>query len=219
MASISTQQQPHPRPPPPHPLAAPQQDPHPESTTPLNSKTSDELLGAPFDGTAILNRIEATKSPTPAQQLIPHRPAPPRPSRTSPDAAAAMPPPTTQPPSLRQSASFSSGGEPLSEKVPFTRTESAKRFSDEAKEPKMSSVLRKKSGFSGFMNSLVGSPKKPLISAPENPVHVTHVGYDSSTGQFTVRITNSSLLPKPLLPPLPPSPPLLFSFTPHPFPF
>ena len=52
----------------------------------------------------------------------------------------------------------------------------------------MPGMLRKKSGFSGFMNSLVGSPKKPLISAPENPVHVTHVGYDSTTGQFTVRL-------------------------------
>jgi p21-activated kinase 1 len=48
-------------------------------------------------------------------------------------------------------------------------------------------VVRKKSGFSGFVNSLVGSQKKPMISAPENPIHVTHVGYDSSTGQFTVR--------------------------------
>jgi hypothetical protein len=36
------------------------------------------------------------------------------------------------------------------------------------------------------MSGLVGSPKKPLISAPENPVHVTHVGYDSATGTFTV---------------------------------
>jgi p21-activated kinase 1 len=36
------------------------------------------------------------------------------------------------------------------------------------------------------MTSLVSSPKKPTISAPENPVHVTHVGYDSNTGQFTV---------------------------------
>lgn len=63
----------------------------------------------------------------------------------------------------------------------------SKRFSDETKEPRMASVLRKKSGFSGFMTSLVGSPKKPTISAPENPVHVTHVGYDSATGQFTVR--------------------------------
>lgn len=71
-------------------------------------------------------------------------------------------------------------------KVSENQLNGPKRFSDEAKEPKMPSVLRKKSGFTGFMTSLVGSPKKPTISAPENPVHVTHVGYDSSTGQFTV---------------------------------
>jgi p21-activated kinase 1 len=63
-----------------------------------------------------------------------------------------------------------------------------KRYSDDGRDFKPS-VLRKKSGFSGFMNSLVGSPKKPVISAPENPVHVTHVGYDSSTGQFTVSLS------------------------------
>ena len=63
----------------------------------------------------------------------------------------------------------------------------SKRYSDEGKDGRMPGVLRKKSGFSGFMTSLVGSPKKPFISAPENPVHVTHVGYDSATGQFTVR--------------------------------
>ncbi|CAK7567799.1 MAG: signal transducing kinase of the PAK [Sporothrix epigloea] len=61
----------------------------------------------------------------------------------------------------------------------------AKRYSDDNKEFRAPGMLRKKSGFSGFMTSLVGSPKKPLISAPENPVHVTHVGYDSNTGQFT----------------------------------
>lgn len=65
----------------------------------------------------------------------------------------------------------------------------AKRYSDDNKEFRAPGMLRKKSGFSGFMTSLVGSPKKPLISAPENPVHVTHVGYDSNTGQFTVRPT------------------------------
>lgn len=69
-----------------------------------------------------------------------------------------------------------------------------KRFSDEGREVR-SAVLRKKSGFSGFMNSLVGSPKKPIISAPENPVHVTHVGYDSSTGQFTVSLGSSYSTP------------------------
>ena len=46
--------------------------------------------------------------------------------------------------------------------------------------------LKKKSGFSSFMNNLVGTPRKPTISAPENPVHVTHVGYDQETGEFTV---------------------------------
>ncbi|KAF2209319.1 hypothetical protein CERZMDRAFT_114004 [Cercospora zeae-maydis SCOH1-5] len=56
------------------------------------------------------------------------------------------------------------------------------RYSDEAKESK---VLKKKSGFSSLVSSLVGTPRKPTISAPENPVHVTHVGYDQQTGEFT----------------------------------
>jgi p21-activated kinase 1 len=59
------------------------------------------------------------------------------------------------------------------------------RYSDEAKESK---VLKKKSGFSSLMASLVGTPRKPTISAPENPVHVTHVGYDQETGEFTVHL-------------------------------
>ncbi|KAK4445685.1 hypothetical protein QBC34DRAFT_162536 [Podospora aff. communis PSN243] len=46
-------------------------------------------------------------------------------------------------------------------------------------------VLRRKSGFSSFMTSLVGSSKKPLISAPHDAVHVTHVDWDSETKQFT----------------------------------
>ncbi|KAG0646031.1 Serine threonine-kinase MST20 [Hyphodiscus hymeniophilus] len=62
---------------------------------------------------------------------------------------------------------------------------SPKRYSDETKEPKQG-MIRKKSGFSGFMSSIgVSSPRGIKISAPENPVHVTHVGYDNQTGQFT----------------------------------
>ncbi len=75
-------------------------------------------------------------------------------------------------------------------RVTESPTSTPTRYSDEAKEPKGPGVLRKKSGLSGLMSTLgVGSQKKPVISAPENPVHVTHVGYDSSTGQFTVRYT------------------------------
>ncbi|KAK4201077.1 putative Serine/threonine-protein kinase [Triangularia verruculosa] len=168
---------------------------------PLSTKTSDELIGAPFDGTAILNRIEATKSLThnTAAATTSHyhnntakrTTSPPRStlqalSQANSDARVMG----NSPPPLRQSASFSATeASSLNEKASgSTKTESStgpKRYSDETKETKMPSVLRKKSGFSGFMNSLVGSPKKPLISAPENPVHVTHVGYDSTTGQFT----------------------------------
>ena len=57
------------------------------------------------------------------------------------------------------------------------------RLSDEAK---AEGKLRKKSGLSSLFGNLVGSPRKPTISAPENPVHVTHVGYDQETGEFTV---------------------------------
>ncbi|KAK3316180.1 hypothetical protein B0H66DRAFT_560636 [Apodospora peruviana] len=161
--------------------------------SPLSSKTSAELIGAPFDGNAILSRIEATKSPS---HPLHHPPPPPRPAPPPPlhtpvsDARGHMGPP---PPPLRQSASFSKTEQPVMSEKPagLPRMDSSmsssgsKRYSDESKDSRMPGMLRKKSGFSGFMNSLVGSPKKPLISAPENPVHVTHVGYDSTTGQFT----------------------------------
>lgn len=44
---------------------------------------------------------------------------------------------------------------------------------------------RKKSGFSSFMNSMLGSPRQIKISAPENPTHITHVCFNEETGQFT----------------------------------
>ncbi|KAL9052355.1 MAG: hypothetical protein Q9162_005447 [Coniocarpon cinnabarinum] len=44
---------------------------------------------------------------------------------------------------------------------------------------------RKKSGLSQRMKDMLSSPRKPQISLPENPVHLTHVGYDNSTGEFT----------------------------------
>ncbi|KAK7747281.1 signal transducing kinase of the PAK [Cytospora paraplurivora] len=162
----------------------------------LDSRASEEFIGAPFDGSAILNRIEATKSPTTI-----HRPPIPHTAYTTPDARVAGSP-------FRQSASFSAAPDTMAAeksqgtKVSENQLNGPKRFSDEAKDAKMTTVLRKKSGFSGFMTSLVGSPKKPTISAPENPVHVTHVGYDSSTGQFTglpkewQRLINESGIPE-----------------------
>lgn len=155
----------------------------PLSKTPAAAAAApDDLIGAPFDGAAILNRIESTKVPTP--QGPGHRHHHPSPQlQTGFNSHHATP-------VLRNSASFAAMDQGLSEKGlgPRAPTDvsmtSTKRYSDDGQVKP--AVLRKKSGFSGFMNSLVGSPKKPVISAPENPVHVTHVGYDSTTGQFTV---------------------------------
>lgn len=152
-------------------------------TRPLSEKTSQEFIGAPFDGTTILNHIDSTKASGYQNSL--RRPAPPTLSHT-------MSNPRMMSPPLRQSASFSAGDR-MTEKTPPRVSEnqliSPKRYSDESKEPK-AGMIRKKSGFSGFMNSIgVGTPRNVKISAPENPVHVTHVGYDNTTGQFTVSIS------------------------------
>ncbi|PQE28326.1 putative STE20-ser thr kinase of the pheromone pathway protein [Rutstroemia sp. NJR-2017a WRK4] len=145
---------------------------------PLSEKSSEEFIGAPFDGSGILSHIDSTKSP--GYQNTLRRPPPPPLSHTSPA--------YIQSPPLRQSASFTALDK-MNEKAPprvaDNQVLSPKRYSDETKEPK-GGMLRKKSGFSGFMSSIgVGSPRGVKISAPENPVHVTHVGYDNTTGQFT----------------------------------
>ncbi|KAI5467753.1 kinase-like domain-containing protein [Mariannaea sp. PMI_226] len=167
--------------------------------SPNNTAPADDLIGAPFDGAAILNRIESTKVLSP--KGVGHRQNYPSPQlQTGFDSRHATP-------VLRNSSSFTRMDQGLSEKGPGPRPPAdismpiTKRYSDDGEKSKPA-VLRKKSGFSGFMNSLVGSPKKPIISAPENPVHVTHVGYDSATGQFTglpkewQRLINESGIPE-----------------------
>ncbi|KAK7398659.1 signal transducing kinase of the PAK [Neonectria punicea] len=173
-------------------------DPH---SRPLSKAPADDFIGAPFDGAAILNRIESTKAPSPQGPVHRHN------HHQPPLLKVAGPDSHLTTPILRPSASFTAMESSLSEKGlgPRAPTDGSlgnpKRYSDDGREPK-SAVLRKKSGFSGFMNSLVGSPKKPVISAPENPVHVTHVGYDSATGQFTglpkewQRLINESGIPE-----------------------
>ncbi|KAI0299265.1 kinase-like domain-containing protein [Russula brevipes] len=42
-----------------------------------------------------------------------------------------------------------------------------------------------KKGMLGFMTDFLGLNKRPEIGTPWNPVHLTHVGFNSSTGEFT----------------------------------
>ena len=150
-------------------------------TRALNEKaTDDEFIGAPFDGSEILNRLDSTK--VTGYHTSQRRPPPPPLSQITPD-------PVTSDTPLQHSASFSVGdrtSEKSTPRVPENQIVSPKRYSDEGKEPRQG-MMRKKSGFSGFMSSIgVGSPRGVKISAPENPVHVTQLGYDNQTGQFTV---------------------------------
>ncbi|KAA8565670.1 hypothetical protein EYC84_009521 [Monilinia fructicola] len=131
---------------------------------PISEKSSEEFIGAPFDSSGIFNHIDSTKSPR-SQKTV-QRPPPPQQTHTSP--AYMVSPP------LRQSASFTAGDK-MNEKAPprvgDNQVISPKRYSDETKEPK-SGMLRKKSGFSGFMSSIgVGSPRGVKISAPEKSFH------------------------------------------------
>jgi p21-activated kinase 1 len=91
-------------------------------------------------------------------------------------------------PRLRQSASF----QQLARKMdtPPSGTKSPRnRYSDEgdgAKNRKSDSG-KKKGTFSTFVSNMLGSPRRPTISTPTNPMHVTHVSIDNETGEYTVR--------------------------------
>ncbi|KAJ6261351.1 Serine/threonine-protein kinase [Drechslerella dactyloides] len=61
---------------------------------------------------------------------------------------------------------------------------SPKRLSDETK-GSANPLIKKKGGLSGFFGFGDKPLKKVEISQPSNPVHVTHVGYDFETGEFT----------------------------------
>lgn len=46
-------------------------------------------------------------------------------------------------------------------------------------------TAKSKKGMLGFMSEFLNTTKRPEISTPYDPVHLTHVGFNSSTGEFT----------------------------------
>lgn len=114
------------------------------------------------------------------------QPPPPLNYSASDVASSTTMPSSAMPPPLRQSTSFTVGDRNTPPSPPKTQgsgTMSPRRMTDELRP---SNSVRKKSGFSSFMNSMLGSPKRVEISSPSNPVHVTHVGFNFVTGEFTV---------------------------------
>ncbi|EMC99514.1 hypothetical protein BAUCODRAFT_571593 [Baudoinia panamericana UAMH 10762] len=166
----------------------------------VTEKTSSDLLGQRFDSAAVISSFDAvpySPDPPPAQfqatssasshgQSLSSGPAsshsPLSTSSTQPREGNSLAPAN---PAVRLSQSLAATGRKM-EDIPPARSDLSglrsprQRYSDEAKESK---ALKKKSGLSGFFN--LSTPRRPAISAPENPVHVTHVGYDQETGRFT----------------------------------
>ncbi|KAF1829512.1 Pkinase-domain-containing protein [Decorospora gaudefroyi] len=86
---------------------------------------------------------------------------------------------------LRQSRSFTTN---MDTTPPTTGTSKANRYSDgsgDGAKKRLSGGAKKKGTFSTFVSSMLGSPRRPTISTPTNPMHVTHVSIDNQTGEFT----------------------------------
>jgi p21-activated kinase 1 len=165
----------------------------------VTSKIPTDLLGGSFDSAAIISNLNDIPYSYETQQQNQTLRAPPpqlitqhsditggRPTQSQ-HTRSASSTVTLANPGVGLSQSLAAAGRRM-EDITSSRGELGtssprQRLSDEAKEGK---AMKKKSGFSSFMDKLGGTPKRPAISAPENPVHVTHVGYDQETGEFTV---------------------------------
>lgn len=114
----------------------------------------------------------------------PRRPSPPQHSYTY----NADQPSKYKNPTLRQSASFTALARKMDTPPSGSKSPRSNRYSDEgdAAKKRHSGGGKKKGTFSSFMSNLVSSPRRPTISTPTNPMHVTHVSIDNETGEFTV---------------------------------
>ncbi|KAJ5650710.1 uncharacterized protein N7484_004433 [Penicillium longicatenatum] len=142
---------------------------------------SDELTTTPFETRGMLSALDENSAETTDSLAPPHNPPPLHSQQSSP-----ISPDPRHRSFLRQSASFTTLPTRMD---PFAHRETerpanSKRHSDEGSGHTRGG-RSKKASFSSFMNSMLGSPRNIKISSPENPVHVTHVGYDNQTGQFT----------------------------------
>ncbi|PVI02867.1 Pkinase-domain-containing protein [Periconia macrospinosa] len=165
------------------PPANPQNPSHSLRTTP-------ELVGQPFDVAAIQESINKAKA---------HQHATPNTVNISPAAAAASRPalthsatdvPSTRQKGLRASASFTALAQRSKMDTPPRSDGGAtprQRYSDEhdTKASKRKSDGGKKKGTFSSLFSGFSSPRRPTISTPTNPMHVTHVSIDNVTGEFT----------------------------------
>ena len=161
----------------------------------LSLTQADELVGNPFDSQKLLKDLDNTTSHI-APNVYQPVTAPITNSRSS--IATFIPTPLSHSktfderllsPKLRASQSFAAlGAATKMERISPPRSEKSdpvsprQRYSDEARPDG-----KKKSMFANLLNGVKSNPRRPTISTPSNPMHVTHVGIDNETGKFTVR--------------------------------
>ncbi|KAJ4378016.1 signal transducing kinase of the PAK [Neocucurbitaria cava] len=159
-----------------HQRAANAKYPPAQAPSPSIAHLPPASVGEPFK--AIVE--EALYASHSSNTAGPRRPAGPQHSQT------ADQPPRFRSPNLRQSASFNTLVRKMD--TPPSGTKSPRnRYSDDGDTAKKrrSDGGKKKGTFSTFMSSMLGSPRRPTISTPTNPMHVTHVSIDNETGEFT----------------------------------
>lgn len=152
---------------------------------------ADVIIGQAFDSTAILEHIQQTEYTTPPQTptpKAPSRPPPPAPlqhAHTADDRLLHA----RLPPSDPHATPAAAGLGRKMDRITPPRSDSSgtksprQRYSDEARPES----TRKKSVFSSIFNGVKGNSRRPTISTPTNPTHVTHVSIDNETGKYTVR--------------------------------
>ncbi len=177
----------------------------------LSLTPADELVGHAFDSQALLKDLENTSSHTTVPityQPVSAALSPPNiaSARTRSSVATFVPTPLSHSktfderllsPKLRASQSFAALDTATKmERISPPRSEKndqqvspRQRYSDEAR-----SDGKKKSMFANLLNGVKSGPRRPTISTPSNPMHVTHVGIDNETGKFTVRSPGYSSL-------------------------
>ncbi|KAI8931740.1 hypothetical protein NX059_011382 [Plenodomus lindquistii] len=146
-----------------------------QQLSPVAQHLPPAAVGAPFNYSIVEEALHASHQPPNAR-----RPAGPSHAHTTDHVAR------KNPPTLRQSASFNSLARKMD--TPPSGTKSPRnRYSDDGElaKKRRSDGGKKKGAFASFVNSMLGSPRRPTISTPTNPMHVTHVSIDNETGEYT----------------------------------
>ena len=150
----------------------------------------DKTRGQDGYHTSLPTTTTDTTSPSPTktvtQSVMASASPPPRPSRANTanlnDVYATQPTPISQ---RRISAPMPTNQNGVFYADPNEQMPPVASTSQSPSQIKRTGTTKNKKGMLGFVSDFLGSNKSVAISTPYDPVHLTHVGFNSSTGEFT----------------------------------